>query len=120
MTTAKERKKFFFFFFLKNERKKKRERKVKEAITTFFEMNNFHYEIENVVIPDVLVNKFPISHLPTSSLGPEFGGAVGLLFYTGTTIAAAMYIIGAVEILIVSIHAGVSLTLPELFGIKLY
>jgi len=26
--------------------------KVKEAATAFFEMNNFHYEIENVIIPD--------------------------------------------------------------------
>ena len=36
------------------------------------------------------------------ALGPEFGGAVGMLFYIGTTVASAMYIIGAVEIMMVS------------------
>ncbi|CAH1153516.1 unnamed protein product [Phaedon cochleariae] len=37
------------------------------------------------------------------SIGPEFGGAVGMLFYTGTTLAGAMYIVGAVEILLMYI-----------------
>lgn len=41
------------------------------------------------------------------SLGPEFGGAVGLCFYLGTTFAGAMYILGTIEILLVSAGMGV-------------
>ncbi|CAH0562337.1 unnamed protein product [Brassicogethes aeneus] len=43
------------------------------------------------------------------SIGPEFGGAVGMLFYTGTTLAGAMYIVGAVEIVLVYMAPSLSL-----------
>lgn len=46
-------------------------------------------------------------YMISRSLGPEFGGAVGLCFYLGTTFAGSMYILGTIEILLVrktSVH----------------
>ncbi|CAI5449468.1 unnamed protein product [Caenorhabditis angaria] len=43
-------------------------------------------------------------YMISRNLGPELGGAVGILFYLGTTIAASMYITGAIEILLLYIY----------------
>lgn len=39
-------------------------------------------------------------YMISRSLGPEFGGAVGLCLYLGTTFAGSMYILGTIEILL--------------------
>uniref|UniRef100_A0A672SUE9 Solute carrier family 12 member 7-like n=1 Tax=Sinocyclocheilus grahami TaxID=75366 RepID=A0A672SUE9_SINGR len=40
-------------------------------------------------------------YMISRALGPEFGGAVGLCFYLGTTFAGSMYILGTMEIFLV-------------------
>ena len=40
-------------------------------------------------------------YMISRSLGPEFGGAVGVCLYLGTTFAGSMYILGTIEILLV-------------------
>ncbi|XP_062872288.1 solute carrier family 12 member 7-like [Trichomycterus rosablanca] len=42
-------------------------------------------------------------YMISRSLGPEFGGAVGVCFYLGTTFAGSMYILGTMEILLMYI-----------------
>uniref|UniRef100_A0A2K5QQ44 Solute carrier family 12 member 7 n=1 Tax=Cebus imitator TaxID=2715852 RepID=A0A2K5QQ44_CEBIM len=65
-----------------------------------------------VAIPSAGGSYYMISR----SLGPEFGGAVGLCFYLGTTFAGAMYILGTIEIFLTYISPGATIFQAEAVG----
>ncbi|VDD87242.1 unnamed protein product [Enterobius vermicularis] len=47
------------------------------------------------------------------NLGPEFGSAVGILFYLANTVAASMYLVGGVEILLLYLCPWLTVGGPE-------
>ncbi|MCI4385920.1 hypothetical protein PGIGA_G00056260 [Pangasianodon gigas] len=59
-------------------------------------------------------------YMISRALGPEFGGAVGLCFYLGTTFAGSMYILGTIEILLMYIVTNGALYQDHPNSMRLY
>ena len=49
------------------------------------------------------------------NLGPECGGAVGVCFFLANTFAVDLYILGAIEILLVSLHETIIIILHSVY-----
>uniref|UniRef100_F1KT03 Sodium/chloride cotransporter 3 n=1 Tax=Ascaris suum TaxID=6253 RepID=F1KT03_ASCSU len=50
------------------------------------------------------------------NLGPEFGSALGILFFLANTVAASMYLVGGVEIILLYIFPGMTIGGREVHG----
>ncbi|CAJ0931424.1 unnamed protein product, partial [Mesorhabditis belari] len=48
-------------------------------------------------------------YLISRNLGPEFGSAVGILFYLANTVATSMYLVGGIEILLLYLAPGLTI-----------
>lgn len=59
-------------------------------------------------------------YMISRNLGPELGGAIGILFYLGTSVAASMYVIGAVEILLLYLLPAAKVFEDDLNNFRLY
>ncbi|CAJ0584828.1 unnamed protein product, partial [Mesorhabditis spiculigera] len=52
-------------------------------------------------------------YLISRNLGPEFGSAVGILFYLANTVATSMYLVGGIEILLLYIFPSLTIGGPD-------
>lgn len=71
------------------------------ALFIFLHLCMCRYETSKMYFCDHFLTAGGSYYMISRSLGPEFGGAVGLCLYLGTTFAGSLYILGTIEILLV-------------------
>lgn len=71
------------------------------ALFIFLHLCMCRHETSKMYFCDHFLTAGGSYYMISRSLGPEFGGAVGLCLYLGTTFAGSLYILGTIEILLV-------------------
>lgn len=63
----------------------------------------FNLPLVNQLSPIITLFILGAYFMISRNLGAEFGSAVGILFYLANTVATSMYLVGGVEVLLVSL-----------------
>lgn len=78
--------------------------KIKKCI---MQVATIHFYISKLILLIICIVSGGTYYMISRSLGPEFGGAIGLIFSVANAVAVAMYVVGFAETFVQLLNVGV-------------